>query len=440
MSQQPSSGVSLPYKNQTIAGVPAYSSTQLPGYVPTAVKIYGGTAYAPPDNYTWNYRAVNLMAMNIIANPAASGKPYGWDESQLGSWDAIVARNQGKTEMFAGDMMMLWKYMQEYYQPSPGDFFEQQIGAYIPPTGKEYILDPEIATMLTAEENLRKAEELSAAEREFKRYQAEMELQIKRAAQTINTASVQAAIRQFEKNLASAAQSAGFSFAGGGSSGGGGGGSYGSAGSYGYDPELALQQAKLAMDWQIALWQREDNKRSLDLREMELAAEREYRQQLLNLQAKQVEIDRAKINAQVLANPNDRLQMEYMLRGQLAGGGTEPRGNAVNIHTGEQTGTNVTFSQVQEQNAENAGITQGGMQGSDVTVGGFARGTRSGRGPEVYEFVDDPVFVVGEDVKAKDGLGRTAELVINPERARFAVIPRASRLVRKYREGRYAAR
>lgn len=425
----------LPYTQPSIAGVPTYSPTLQPGYVPVAWKMYGGTSYAPPDNYTWMFRAVNLMGMNILKNPAASGRPEGWNDAVLGNWDAIVRRNYGQSEMFAGDMMMLWKYMQEYYQPKPGDFFETHIGAYIPPTGREYMLDPELATKLIAEENLKNAKELSEAEREFKRYQVEMELQIKRASQAINTAAVQSAINNVEKRLS--AMIAGAGGGGGGGYGGGGGG----GGGYGYDPELALKQAKLAMDWQIALWQREHNQRSLDLRQMEIEINREYKQALLNLQARELEIQRAKINAQVLANPNDRLQMEYMLRGQAAGGGFEPLGNAVNIYTGQQTGQNVTFSDTQTQNVQNAGM--GGMtgQGGGATAQGFARGTRRGkRLSEVYGTVRDRVMVVGEDTAAADGLGDTAELIINLDGGRIAVIPGARRFVKKVGEDRYAAR
>lgn len=428
----------LPYTQPSIGGYPTYSPTLQPGYVPVAWKMYGGVPYAPPDNYTWMYRAVNLMAMNIMSNPAASGRPEGWNDSVLGNWDAIVQRNQGKQEIFAGDMMMLWKYMQEHYQPKPGDFFETHIGAYIPPTGREYMLDPELATKLIAEQNLAQAKELTEAEREFKRYQAEMELQIKRASQAINTAAVNAAINNVEKRLSAMIAGVGGGGGGGGGYGGGGGG----GGAYAYDPELALKQAKLAMDWQIALWTREQNQRSLDLREMELAADREYKQALLNLQARELEIQRAKVNAQVLANPNDRLQMEYMLRGQAAGGGVEPVGNAVNIYTGQQTGQNVTFSQVQGQNVQNAGM--GGMtgQGTPPTAQGFAGGTKRKprRVSEAYGFVRDPVIVVGEDTSASDGLGKTAELVINLDGGRLAVIPGASRFVRRAGEDTYAAR
>ncbi len=316
-------------------------------------------------------RVVEAMQSNINYNwQTAGGKPYGWDESKYGSWAGIVQRNAGRTSFNASDTAILVQWLMNDYQPQPGDWFEINFGPMPQASPTDWTIHPEYYATYMAE---MQAAEKSEMERQYKLYQAELELAEARARASRSGSS-------------------------GGSSGGsvrvsGGGGGGGSSGSDDW-----YYQAKLDMDWKIALLQAEGRLAELEQQErialMEIESrERMQQREIEYMQQRDLEnlrTQRGEMVVRTMANPNDALQREYMLRmfNNMANG-QEPKGTAVDIFTGQtlNNGKPMSLTEIQDMNAQNWGvtaITTGNPQAATAPVPGpttnphppqFARGT-----------------------------------------------------------------
>lgn len=453
-------GTVLPYDPtiQSPTGLPKFTNDQsAQGYVDRAtINPDAGIM----DNTVWRRRAQDAIIKNVIYNPAASGQPGGWDEAKYGSWSALVARNQGSTVgMNQGDATAILSWLGSGYTPTSGDYLQNAIGAYIPPTSQDRVLDPAYETLTLQQEKLAQDASNSQAALDFSKYQFEANLQMDQL-----------------KAKAAAVKSATS-----GSSGGGGGGDSSGGLTASDMSAIALQNAKLAMDWQIASLQASTQMALADkqnaIEQLKLNAQVEYQNAQLQLSrdqfayqqqkdAKDEQLQRASTMAQVIQNPNDLLAREYMIRGSEAGGGAAPTGHAQDIFTGQSMG-DATQPDLAATNAQNAGfdVFSGGGGGvtpqvaiqtpaggspappppdptappPPATPAGFARGTlpaslkRSKRlsyhaigtngsnKPAQYGHTKEKFFIVGD---APDGKPTgNEELIINHDEGRVTVIP-----------------
>jgi hypothetical protein len=392
--------------------------------VPKAAK-QGGLPFAESSNTTWLMRVVDGIAANIQYNWwEAGGKPAGWDDAKYGSWSAIIQRNAGGATFNAGDWNTIFRFLKENYTPTPGDWYQTHFGQYIPPQPDEYVLDPDEATKMWTYYNTAANKEL---ERQLKLYQAEAEMiaaryKISTSAPRISSSS-------------------------GGSRGGGGGG--GGVADGGLDPNL---MAKLEMDWKIALLQAEGKMAALQMQErlalLELEYEKAYREATLAIEREklayqkqrdeeELKLQRAALIAKTMADPNDALQREYMLR-QFNGlpPGQEPTGTPIDIFTGQvmNGGQPTTFTQLQEQNVQNSGMNPFGTSGPPGVSPNpnppapppttppptFARGTQLDN--NTFGFTREKFFIVGDSEDGKPT--GNEELIINHDQGRVTVVPR----------------
>ena len=387
--------------NQTLD--PRFFSEQpLPGYVSTTTQM-GKWIHAPVSHVDWVTKAADIMASNILHNwRAAGGKPEGWDESIYGSWSAIVMRNAGQETMNAGDYKQLVNWLNNGYTPRNGDWFNIHVGQYIPPSQYDWMMSPD--DIVKYREN-----EAKAQEKELERQVKLMQLQI-------------------ELSRASRSSSSGSStryYGGGGGVGGG------------LDP---FAEAKLELDWFIARNNVEIQQGRLDLERIQLEFDMQYKQALLDFQRQEAEYNRQleleKIRtqrglavAQTMANPNDALQREYMLRHyNKLPVGQEPVGTLVDMFTGNSGGPG-TWSQGQNINAQNWGFSQINPapqnQWTPDTENSpnapqFASGTTTNNKTE-YGHTRERFFIVGD---SEDGRPTgNEELIINHDRGRITVIP-----------------
>jgi len=408
--------------------LPLTSPTWAPGYVPKATK-QGGLPFAEPSNTTWLMRVVDGIAANIQYNWwEAGGKPGGWDDAKYGSWSAIIQRNAGGHTFNAGDWNTIFRFLKENYTPKPGDWYQTHFGEYIPPQPDEYVLDPAEATKLWTYYNTAANKEL---ERQLKLYQAEAEMIAARY--RINTAAPRIS-----------SGGGGGRVSGGGVSGGGGG-----VCDTCLDPNLL---AKLEMDWKIALLHAEGKMAALQMQErlalLELEYERAYREATLAIERErlafqrqkaeeELKLQRAALIAKTMADPNDALQREYMLRQFNAlPPGQEPTGTPIDIFTGQvmNSGQQTTFTQLQEQNVQNSGMNPFGVTGPpgvwpdpnppapppNNPPPTFARGTRLK--DNTFGFTREKFFVVGDSEDGKPT--GYEELIINHDQGRVTVVPR----------------
>lgn len=334
-----------PYSpGQTIGGKPVYSPVRLgPEYIPTA-SMYP-TGFTPQNSYVaWIMRVAEGMASNILHNwQNAGGKPAGWDENKYGSWSALVARNAGSPAMNAGDLSMIVDFLMNDYNPSPNDWYQSNFGAMPSPSPTEWVLDPSYITLAMAQQE---AKDKSELERQFKIYQAEAE--------------IAAAKAKAMSGGSSGPRYSSYTRAGGG--GGGGGGADGC--NTCLDPNV---MAKLDMDWKIALLQMEGDLARMELTERlalwEIEAkERMQQAELQYMRERDLQntwTERGALVARTMANPNDALQREYMLRmyNNMVEG-QEPKGTPIDIFSGQamNSGAPTSFTEIQEQNAATWGM------------------------------------------------------------------------------------
>lgn len=373
----------IPPGTTTIGGYPAFASKPLgPQYVPT-VTLYPDQ-YDVPSNTGWIMKVAEGIAANVLHNwRVAGGKPAEWNEAKYGSWAALVQRNAGNERMLAGDFAQIVRFLREDYTPQPGDWYQTNFGAYIPPRPDEYVLDPEYVTLALTEQQNRDKEEI---ERNYAIYKAELDIMRSRSSS-------------------------------GGSSGGGSVRYSGSSGSSAAYDEMALLQARLDMEWKLALLSQETEFAKMDLQErltmLELEQQRTLKQAELDLAREQLEyqkqrdaqelaLQRGAIVAKTMADPNDALQREYMLRmfNNMVGG-QEPAGTAVDIFSGQtmNNGQPTTFSEIQEQNAQNWGMTP-------LTPGNPPVGTAPVPGPPQQPPAQVPAYAKGTRPSLSDIIAR----------------------------------
>lgn len=423
----------------TIPGgtLPLTSSTWAPGYVPRA-SLQGGLPFAESSNTTWLMRVVDGIAANIQYNwQQAGGKPAGWDDAKYGSWSAIIQRNAGGATFNAGDWNAIFRFLKENYKPTPGDWYQTHFGEYIPPQPDEYVLDPEEATRMWTYYNTVANKEL---ERQLKLYQAEAEMIAARY--KISTSAPRISSSGGGKSSVS--------------SGGGGGGVVDG----GVDPNV---MAKLEMDWKIALLEAEGKMAALKQQErlalLELEYDKAYKEATLALEREklayqkqrdeeELKLQRAALIAKTMADPNDALQREYMLR-QFNGlpPGQEPTGTPIDIFSGQvmNGGQQTTFTQLQEQNVQNSGMNPFGASGppgvspnpnppapppttpnspasppTTPQAPTFARGTQLD--DNTFGFTREKFFIVGDSEDGKPT--GNEELIINHDQGRVTVVPR----------------
>lgn len=381
-----------------MSSLPLYRGTPAPGYAPTAIVEYGDIAKAPIDNYVWRSMAADLVARNILSNSAAaSQKPSWWDESRYGSWAALVERNRGRTEMYAGDYAVLFQAITDMGAPPPDSYLAKELPAYVAPTGKEFRLTREEELRLLADERSDRLIKLREDELEFEKQDAAERREIERKRMELDFQLGMARIGVEQSRIAA---------------------------------EMAMNAARIENDWKIA--QLEANTR-LTIQERELAFEREklgvqvsLEQARLALQREQLEwqkqqaqqelaLQRARIISELTARPQDLVAREYFLRT-----GQEPVGNIVNVFSGEVMGQG-TLTDAQTGNA--------GLIGSGAPVGTppplIIPGAAGGG------YTTEPIFLVGDSESgAPTGY---EEIVLNPSRAPLTIVP-----VRKLLSGRLA--
>lgn len=382
-----------------------YSEKPLPGYVSTTTQM-GKWIHAPMSHVDWVTRAADIMASNILHNwQAAGGKPEGWDEATYGSWSALVMRNAGQETMNAADYKQLVNWLNNGYMPVDGDWFDIHIGDYIPPSQYDWMMSPDDIVKY-------REEEAKAQEKELERQIKLMQMQIE--------------LTKASRSSGSSSRSS-YSYR---SYGGGGGGG-------GLDP---FAQAKLELDWFIARNNAAIQQGRLDLDRLELEFEMQYKQALLDFQRQEAEYNRQleleKIRtqrglavAQTMANPNDALQREYMLRHyNKLPVGQEPIGTLVDMFTGNSGGPG-TWSQGQNLNVQNWGFNQ--IQPppqnpwtpdteNSPNAPQFASGTTTNDKAE-YGHTRERFFIVGD---SEDGSPTgNEELIINHDGGRITVIP-----------------
>lgn len=410
--------------DQTASGAPKYSSAQQPGYVPTYTQ-YGGVAYAPKDALTWKHAAAELMAQNILYNPAASGKPGFWDESKYGSWSAIVQSYGGVGAAAGADvpaflMQSLMGALNDY-TPAPGDYLTGQLGAMPALTGKEYVLDPAYDTFLLQQKNAAEATANDAEEMAFKKYQFEQEVALARAelAQQGSGSSGSRINLSVPSNAGS--------------------GSSGSNEMHYYshsDPdEIALQRAKIASDWKIAQLQANTqialSDKQLAFEQIKLDATMEIEREKLALQreeiAKQERLARAKTIADYSANPNDLVARGYYTAQQQA-----PVGEAVDIFTGQSAGQMSFWDAMEKskgtvapfQQAPSAPVTPGmgaATPASPPSMPAATAAPPAAPPPAVPAFRDGSKGWVHHREMVTSEAG--PEVILNPTGAPLAVVP-----------------
>lgn len=414
-----------------------FSDRPLPNYVATSTQFPGGGLYGPRTNVDWVQQAAEIMAGNIMKNwQAAGGRPEGWDENKYGSWAAIVQRNAGKESFAAFDFKTIMNWLMYDYQPKPGDWFNIHVGQYIPPSQYDWMLpvDEQIKLM----EMQRQTQE-SELERQMRLHQMQVELMQANRSSSRNSGST-ASVRY---------------------SGGGGGG-----GAAVPQPMDEYQKAKLELDWYIAQHQARMDEESLSLKRLQLELDEAYRRDQLEYQKQrdlmELQTQRGLAAVQTMANPNDALHREFMLRHfNNLPLGQEPMGTAVDVFTGQTLngGQPAGWSQIQTQNAQNWGTTA-------ITPGippttapwpstpppstpppptfapqnqpqGFAHGTRLKKGrrkkgafssyaggtgdAEQFGYTREKFFLVGDSADGRPT--GNEELIINHDGGRVTVIP-----------------
>jgi hypothetical protein len=378
-------------------------------------------------------RVVDGIAANIQYNwQQAGGKPAGWDDAKYGSWSAIIQRNAGGATFNAGDWNAIFRFLKENYTPTPGDWYQTHFGQYVPPQPDEYVLDPEEATKMWTYYNTAANKEL---ERQMKLYQAEAEMIAARY--KVNTSASKISY-----------SGGGGRYSGGGGGGGGGGGDGGCPTCV--DPNV---MAKLEMDWKIAQLEAEGKMAALQQQErltmLELEYDKAYKEATLALDREKLEyqkqrdeeelkLQRAALIAKTMADPNDALQREYMLR-QFNGlpPGQEPTGTPIDIFSGQvmNGGQPTTFTQLQEQNVQNSGMNPFGNSGPPGVSPNpnpptpppttpqpptFARGTQLD--DNTFGSTREKFFIVGDSEDGKPT--GNEELIINHDQGRVTVVPR----------------
>lgn len=319
-----------------VAGIPQndfFSQQPRPGHVATSTQYPGGGIFGPRTNVDWVMQAAEIMAGNIMKNwKAAGGQPEGWNEAKYGSWAAIVQRNAGKEEFAAFDFKTLVNWLMNDYQPRSGDWFHIHVGQYIPPSQFDWMVpvDDQIKLM----EQQRKTQE-AELERQMRLHQLQVELM--QANRSTGSRSSTSSVRY---------------------SSGGGGGSAAPA------PMDEYQKAKLELDWFIAQHQAKMDQESLSLQRLKLELDEAYRRDQLAYQRErdrmELQTQRGLAAVQTMANPNDALHREFMLRHfNNLPLGQEPMGTAVDVFSGQalNNGQPSSWSQIQEQNAQNWGTT-----------------------------------------------------------------------------------
>lgn len=363
-----------------MASKPLYRGTPAPGYAPTAIVEYGDIAKAPIDNYVWRSMATDLVARNILNNPeAASQKPSWWNDSKYGSWEALVSRNRGRTEMYAGDYAILWHAITEMGPPPPDSYLAKELPAYVPPTGREFRLTEEQELQRLADERADRLIRLQEDELEWKKIDSAEARKIERERMELDFKLGMEGIAVQRERIAA---------------------------------DVAMNAARIDNDWRIA--QLHSNTQ-LTMQERDLLFEREklavgtaLEEARLALQAAQMEwqreqaqqelaLQRARIVSELTARPQDMVAREYFLRT-----GQEPRGNIVDIFSGSAMGQG-TLTDAQTGNA--------GLIGSGELVPTAARGG----------YTTEPMFIVGDSVTGEPT--GYEEIVVNPQRAPLAVIP-----------------
>ncbi len=311
------------------------SATPFPGAVNSSALLPDANR---PLNYpSWVKGVVDVFSNNVLAG---AGAPVSWDYDKYGN-PFVYAHKPGMpgpsvqriTEwVLSGD----WKN-----SPDDTEWVIANFGQPPAPKPDDYIQDPAITAADEASEAARLAREVSAEQ-----WNKDHNLNLRQQDFTEAKFMIDAALSQSSGSRGS------------GPSGPRSSGSMQSASDQAdrfHEDEMAMERARLALQEKLGMGQ-------LDLGKLQLEADTAYKAEQVRLeearlaqqdrqfqqeqQLKMLELgnEKAKITADVMANPNDQVQAEYWLRGMA-----EPTGTAVNIFTGEQTDQNINLSTLMEK-------------------------------------------------------------------------------------------